>query len=105
LVIATFEPVGTDPKRIPWNSYGPKSDRDIRLRIDSNPAFRTSLEMRGYVNQGQVISADSAQFDNLLHSSRLMFSDVFPEEQVEVATAYPAQFNRLCELVGPRKFR
>jgi hypothetical protein len=103
LVIATFEPVGTDPKRIPWNSYGPKSDRDIRLRIDSNPAFPARLEMRGYVNQGQVISADSAQLENLLHSSRLVFSDVFPEEQVDVATAYPAQFTRLCELVGTRK--
>jgi hypothetical protein len=105
LVIATFEPVGTDPKRIPWSIYGPKPDRDIRLRIDSNPAFHASLEMHGYVNQGQVISADSAQFENLLRSSRLVFSDVFPEEQVEVATAYPAQFSRLCELVAPRKFR
>jgi hypothetical protein len=105
LVIATFEPVGTDPKRIPWNFYGRKPDRDIRLRINSNPAFHASLEMRGYVNQGQVISADSAQFENLLRSSRLVFSDVFPEEQVEVATAYPAQFSRFCELVAPPKFR
>jgi hypothetical protein len=100
LVIATFVPLGTDPKRIPWSAYGPNPDREIRLRIDSNPAFGAILEMRGYVNQGQVIPA-SAQFNVLLHSSRLVFSDVFPEEQVEVATAFPAQFTRLCELITP----
>jgi hypothetical protein len=48
---------------------------------------------------------DSAQFENLLHSSRLVFSDVFPEEVAEVTTIYPAQFSRLCELVGPRQFQ
>lgn len=99
LVISTFELAGTDPKRIPWS--GLKSDKDIRVRIDSNPAFDANLEMRGYVNQGQFVPIDSAQFRNLLHSSRLVFADVFPDEQVEVATAYPAQFGRLCELVAP----
>jgi hypothetical protein len=62
--------------------------------------------MRGYVNQGQVRPGDiSAQFKNLVHSSRLVLADVFPDEQVEVATAYPAQFSRLCELAAPRQFR
>jgi hypothetical protein len=105
LVITTFERLGTDAKRIPWSFYGPKRSRPIRLRIDSNPAFGASLEIRGYVNQGQVRPADSAQFGNLVHSSRLVFSDVFPDEQVEVPTAYPAQFSRLCELVAPRQLR
>jgi hypothetical protein len=100
LVIATFQPLGTDSKGIPWNFHGPKPEKDIRLRIDSNAAFGARLEGRGYVNQGQVTPADSAQFENLLHSSRLVFADIFPEEQVEVATAFPAQFSRLCELMG-----
>jgi hypothetical protein len=105
-VLATFEPLGTDAKRIQWSLYAPTPNRRIRLRIDSNPAFNASLEMRGYVNQGQVRPADiSAQFENLVHSSRLVFADVFPDEQVEVATAYPAQFSRLCELVAPRQFQ
>ena len=100
-VITTFEPVGTDAKRIPWGLYS--SDRRIQLRIDLNPAFGASLEMRGYVNQGQVRPADiRAQFKNLVHSSRLVFADVFPDEQVEVATAYPPQFGRLCELISSR---
>jgi hypothetical protein len=103
LVIATFEPLGTDPKRIPWSFYGSKPDRNIRLRTDSNAALGANLEMRGYINQGQVKPVDSARFGQLLHSSRLVFSDVFPEEQVEVATAYPAQFSRLCELLAPRQ--
>ena len=101
LVIATFQPLGTDPKPIPWNIYDPKRDKNIRLRIDSSPAFGASLEIRGYVNQGQVIGVDGAQFEKLLLSSRLAFADVFPEEQVEVETAYPPQFGRLCELVAP----
>ena len=67
LVIATFEPLGTDAKRIPWSFYGPQPDRRIRLRIDLNPALVPSLEMRGYVNQGQVRPGDiSAQFKNLV---------------------------------------
>jgi hypothetical protein len=103
LVIATFEPLGTDPKRIPWSFYGPKLDRNIQLRTDSTPAFGANLEMRGYINQGQVKAVGRARFEQLLHSSRLVFSDVFPEEQVEVATAYPAQFRRLCELLAPRQ--
>jgi hypothetical protein len=103
LVIATFQPLGTDPKEIPWDFHGPKPERDIRLRIDSNAAFGARLEGRGYVNQGQVMQADNAQFKNLLHSSRLVFADIFPEEQVEAATAYPAQFSRLCELMASRR--
>ena len=47
---------------------------------------------------------DSTQFENLLRSSRLVFADIFPEEQVEVATAFPAQFRRLCELIAPGRF-
>ena len=58
--------------------------------------------MRGYINQGQVKPTDRAQFEKLLHSSRLVFSDVFPDEQVEVATAFPIQFSRLCELLASR---
>jgi hypothetical protein len=105
LVIVTFEPPGTDAKRIPWSFYGPQPDRRIRLRIDSNPALGASLEMRGYVNQGQVRPGDiSAQFRNLVHSSRLVLADVFPDEQVEVTTAYPTQFSRLCELAATRQF-
>ena len=102
LVVAPFDPRGTDPKRIPWDSYDPRLDKNIRLRINSSPAFGAVLEMRGYVNQGQVTPAN-AQFNSLLHSSRLVFSDVFPEEQVEVATAYPTQFSRLCELVASHR--
>ena len=106
LVVTTFDPLGTDAKRIPWSFYDSKPDRRIRLRIDSNPALGASLEMRGYVNQGQVRLADmNALFENLVHSSRLVLADVFPDEQVEVATAYPAQFSRLCELVAPRRSR
>ena len=45
----------------------------------------------------------NALFENLVHSSRLVLADVFPDEQVEVATAYPAQFSRLCELIGRRR--
>jgi hypothetical protein len=100
LRITTFVPSGTDAKRIQWILDGPAPDRRIRLRIDSNPAFGASLEMRGYVNQGQVRLADiSVQFENLVHSSRLVFADIFPEEEVEVATAFPSQFSRLCELL------
>ena len=102
LVITTFESVGTEPKRLPWRFYGPTLDKDIRLRIDSNAAFGARLEMRGYINQGQVKPTDRAQFEKLLHSSRLVFSDVFPDEQVEVATAFPIQFSRLCELLASR---
>ena len=53
-VIATFDALGTDAEQIPWSFYGPKTDRRIRLRIHLNPALGASLEMRGYVNQGQV---------------------------------------------------
>jgi hypothetical protein len=103
LVIATFEPVGQESKRIPWAFDLPALNKRIRLRIDSYPAFAASLEMRGYVNQGQVSAADiRAQLRNLVYSSRLVFADVFPDEQVEVATAYPVQFSRLCELLAPR---
>jgi hypothetical protein len=102
LVIATFQPLSTDPKGIPWHFDGPKPDKNIRLRFDSNAAFGARLEGRSYVNQGQVIPADSTQFKNLWHSYRLVFADVFPEEQVEVATAFPAQFTRLCELMASR---
>jgi hypothetical protein len=49
--------------------------------------------------------ADGTQFENLLHSSRLVFWDIFPEEVVEVATTYPAQFSRLCELLGSLHFQ
>ncbi|HMF69670.1 MAG TPA: hypothetical protein VK602_18915 [Phyllobacterium sp.] len=103
LVIATFEPAGKDAKRIPWNFDVPALNRRIRLRFDSNPAFGASLEMRSYINQGQVNAADiSAQLKNLVRSSRLVVADVFPDEQIEVATAYPVQFSRLCELLAPR---
>ena len=101
LVIARLNP-SERAKRIPWSFYRPKPNRNIRLRTDSNAAFGANLEMRGYINQGQV-KLDSAQFEKLLHSSRLVFSDVFPDEQIEVATAYPAQFGRLCELLAPRQ--
>jgi hypothetical protein len=66
--------------------------------------FKTTQVRDHRRNIGQVMP-DTAQFENLLHSSRLVFSDVFPEEVVEVATTYPAQFSRLCELVGPRQFQ
>lgn len=99
-----FNPSEPIPKEIPWHFQGPKPDRDMRLRIDSDLAFVARFERRGHVNQGQVMP-DSAQFENLLHSSRLVFSDVFPEEVAEVTTIYPAQFSRLCELVGPRQFQ
>lgn len=67
-----------------------------------NPAFAAVLEKRGYINQGGVTLAPGdlgAELKNLVHSSRLVLANVFPDEQVEVKTAYPAQFGRLCELL------
>ncbi len=103
LVIRTFQPLGSDPKPIPWYFHGPKPDKDIRLRIDSDSGFGARLKQRSYVNQGQVMAADSARFENLLHSSRVVFADIFPEDQAEVATAFPPQFSRLCELMASQR--
>ena len=103
LRISTFENRTLDSKRIPWHIDGPAPYRRIRMRIDHDPAFTSMLVMRGYGNEGQVIfTGNDAQLSNILRSSRLVFADVFPDEQVEVSTNYPAQFRRLCELlIGP----
>jgi hypothetical protein len=53
--------------------------------------------MRGYGNQGEVVLGP--EFRNLIASSRFVFSDIFPDEQVEIPTTYPMQFTRLCELL------
>ena len=67
LRITTFEPSGTDAKRIQWSPYGPEPDRRIRLRIDSNPAFAMVLKMHGYANEGQVKFAEAdAEFEHLV---------------------------------------
>ena len=106
LVITTFEPLGTGPKPIPWSFYGPERNRGIQLRIDFKPGIRREFANARLRESRAIIPADSAKFKSLQHSSRLVFSDVFPEEQVGVATAYPAQFSRLCEPVtSSRQFR
>ena len=57
--------------------------------------------MHGYGNHGQVRLSDmGSAFNGLLHSSRIVFGDVFQDDQVEVATNYPPSFSRLCELIG-----
>jgi hypothetical protein len=56
--------------------------------------------------KGQVRPTDiNAKFQNLVHSSQLVLADVFADEQVAVATAFPAQFSRLCELAASHQFR
>ena len=54
--------------------------------------------MRGYGNQGQVELG--TEFPNVIRSSRLVLADIFPDEQVEIPTAYPTEFKRLCELLS-----
>jgi len=104
LLISTFESRGTESKRIPWKlNLGIEPYETIRLRIDSNRAFRTRLSMHGYGNHGQVDLG--AEFLNLTHSSRLVFADIFPDEQVEISTEYPTQFKRLCEILSGRSTR
>lgn len=66
------------------------------MRIDQDRAFTSVLIMHGYGNQGQIISPE---VQNIVRSSRLVFADVFPDEQVEVVTDYPPKFRRLCELL------
>ena len=99
LLIATFERIGTESKRIPWNGdLGAVRSERIRLRIDSNPPFTARFNIRAYGNQGQVDI--KAEFMNFMRSSRLVIADIFPEDQVVVSTAYPPEFRRLCELLG-----
>lgn len=64
------------------------------MRIDQDRAFTSVLIMHGYGNQGQIISPE---VQNIVR--RLVFADVFPDEQVEVVTDYPPKFRRLCELL------
>ena len=100
-LITTFEHAGTAPKRIPWDINSAVPSKRVRLRIDSNRAFAAQFLMHGYGNHGEVRPADmSAEFKGLLDSSRLVFADIFEDEQVEVATNYPPSFRRLCELIG-----
>ena len=83
LLISTFETNGTEGKKIPWNIDATDdlgAYQRIRLRIDTRPAFAARLKMRGYGNQGQL--EIKAEFENLAHSSRLVFADVFAEDQL-----------------------
>lgn len=96
MVIATFEKRGSGSKRIPWIIDGSAASRRIQMRIDQDRAFTSVLIMHGYGNQGQIISPE---VQNIVRSSRLVFADVFPDEQVEVVTNYPPKFRRLCELL------
>jgi hypothetical protein len=96
LLISTFEIGGAAGKKIPWNvdDIGAPPYERIRLRIDSQRPFTALFNMRSYGNQGQVDI--TGEFDTLARSSRLVFGDIFADDQVEVATAFPAEFSRLC---------
>ena len=89
----TFDKVRDDGKGIPWDIVGPAADGNkfMRIRIDSDPAIRTILVQQGYINQGQVIPPDEML---------LIFADVFPDDQIEIAANFPLQFRRLCELLA-----
>jgi hypothetical protein len=101
-LIATFQSQGTESKRIPWHIdiTGPAVSEPIRLRIDSDPALAVRFTLRSYGNQGEVDVR--AALNKILRSSRLVFADIFPDEQVEVPTSYPKEFVRLCELLTQR---
>jgi hypothetical protein len=103
LRISAFEPRGTEGKKIPWNvddtgaPYELSAYKRIRIRIDAKPTFSARFNMQAYGNEGRVDLKE--EFENLARSSRFVFGDVFPEDQVEVMTAFPDQFSRLCQLL------
>jgi hypothetical protein len=97
LLISTSETEKPEPKTIPWNVEDLGGFEQIRLRIDASPAFAARLNMRGNWSQGQVDIG--VRLWDLVHSSRFVISDIFTDDQVEIATDFPTQFTRLCQLL------
>ena len=59
--LTTFDPASTEPKGIPWESYEFSAPhKELRLRIDSGPAFTAELTWAGYVNSGTVTPMNSS---------------------------------------------
>ena len=83
LTIVTFDKGRDDGKGVPWDIVGPVGDGNkfMRIRINSDPAIRTILVQQGYINQGQVIPPDEV-LPKISRSTRLVFADVFPDDQI-----------------------
>ena len=96
-LVAAFEKNSDQGKIIPWEIF---SARQVRVRSDSNRAFDAVLQMHGYGNFGQIGAATfTSQFKDILNSGRMVIGDIFPDEQLEIATRLPEKFRRICILL------
>jgi hypothetical protein len=98
LLIRTFQIKGDVGKPMPWNISA--GARGIRLRINKDPVLDVLLLSNGYSNAGTVFGVLSLV--GLVNSDDFIIGDVFPGDQVTVATGFPAQFKRLCVIMDTR---
>jgi peptidoglycan hydrolase-like protein with peptidoglycan-binding domain len=101
LSITTFEASGEKGKTIGWdNGIMGTPTKNVRIRADTDAAYAITMRGNGY-NNSAIASPFDPEF-KFINSSRLVFGDVFPSEQVEVATNFPTPFKRLCVLLASK---
>ena len=95
LTIVTFDKDRDDGKAILWDSFVGVGNKSMRIRIDLDQAVRSVLVQHGYINEGQVIVPDH-MLAKIPRSTRVIFADIFPDDQAEMATNLPPQFRRFA---------
>jgi len=99
LEIDAFDKGSSTPRPI----FSEAPSKNIRLRTDDHALFSAVLKQAGYANRG-VISGPSELDQNFefLNSQRLVFGDIFANDEVEVKTKFPETFRRLCIMISAR---